>query len=158
MNTSTGKIVERDRIVHEIVYPHPRQQVWEALTDRQRLSDWLMETDFEPRLGCHFVFLDHTVEADSTGVIECEIVALAPPRRLAYTWASPPKLHPTLVSWTLDELETGTRVQLVHSGFAAGGEAGLTIRDYLEWGWGGLLHEELLDHLNGLMTPARPRR
>lgn len=156
MNTSIAMKAERDAIVHEIVYPHPRQRVWEALTDRQRLSDWLMETDFELRLGGRFVFRDHTVEIDSTGVIECEIVELEPPRRLAYTWASPPRLHTTLVTWTLDELEAGTRVRLVHSGFAAGGEQGLTIRDYLEWGWGGLLHEELPHHLDAMMTEGHP--
>lgn len=139
-----------DVIVHEVFYEHPIERVWQALTDPRELSDWLMETDFEPELGRPFQFHDHNqVEPDSTGVIDCRVVELDPPHRLAYTWKSPPKLHSTLVSWSLTATPSGTRVQLVHSGFAAGGEAGVTIRNYLEWGWGGLLHEELLELLDG---------
>lgn len=149
----------RDAIIHEVFYGHPIERVWQALTDRRELADWLMENDFEPELGRSFSFRDHNLdEIDSTGTIDCCVVELDPPRRLAYTWESPPKLHRTLVSWSLDPTPGGTRVQLVHSGFAAGGEAGLTIRDYLEWGWGGLLTEELVELLNETRNASREAR
>lgn len=136
--------MSRDRIVHEIEYRHPPEDVWDALTDPEQLAEWLMVTDFAPRLGQRFRFFDRRHDLpDSTGVIECEVVELNPPTRLAYTWQSPPVLHRTLVTWTLRETATGTRVRLEHSGFLAGGPQARSIRDYLEWGWGSLLRDEL---------------
>ena len=35
----------------EATYPHPPERVWRALTDPKALAEWLMENDFEPRLG-----------------------------------------------------------------------------------------------------------
>jgi len=32
----------------------PVQNVWLAITDRRMLALWLMENDFEPRLGARF--------------------------------------------------------------------------------------------------------
>lgn len=141
----------KDAIVHEVFYEHPIERVWQALTDRHALSAWLMETDFEPELGRAFQFRDHNLDVpDNTGVISCRVVEIEPPRRLAYTWASPPKLQSTLVTWSLDPEPPGTRVLLVHSGFAAAGGSSPAIRDYLEWGWGGLLAEELPALLGGV--------
>lgn len=138
----------KDAIVHEVFYEQPIERVWQALTNQRKLSAWLMETDFEPKLGRAFQFRDHNLDVpDNTGVIACRVVELEPPRRLAYTWASPPKLQSTLVTWELAPESAGTRVLLVHSGFAAGEERGLSIRNYLEWGWGALLAEELSELL-----------
>ena len=39
-----------------IVYPHPVERVWRALTDREALAQWLMPGDFEPVLGREFQF------------------------------------------------------------------------------------------------------
>jgi uncharacterized protein YndB with AHSA1/START domain len=160
-NTLSGSPAE-DAIRHEVFYEHPIERVWQALTDRRKLACWLMETDFEPELGRAFEFHDHNLNVpDNTGVISCRVVELDPPRRLAYTWAGPPTLRSTLVTWTLDPTPAGTRVVLVHSGFASAGPSGPTIRDYLEWGWGGLLAEELPELLAGLrqgpaQSPPRP--
>jgi uncharacterized protein YndB with AHSA1/START domain len=123
---------DRDRIEIEVVYPHPVERVWHALTDADALAQWLMPNDFAPRLGRRFTF---RAEGEWTGTIECQVVALEPPTRVAYTWASGPLQPPTLVTWTLASEGGGTRLRIVHSGFAACGPTGLTVRDILASGW-----------------------
>jgi uncharacterized protein YndB with AHSA1/START domain len=153
---------DRDRIEIEIVYPHPVARVWHALTDAEALARWLMPNDFAPRLGHHFTF---RAEGEWTGTIECEVVALEPPTRVAYTWASGPLRPPTLVTWMLaSEGEgegEGTRLRLVHSGFAACGPTGLTVRDILASGWDSKVLREklpaLLDALAAEVAGGRSR-
>ena len=98
----------------KVVYPHPPERVWRALTDRAALAEWLMPNDFEPTLGHHFQFrTDPTPGFD--GIIDCEIIELEPPRRLAYTWRS--NALDTVVSFTLEPVPAGTRLILDHKGF-----------------------------------------
>jgi uncharacterized protein YndB with AHSA1/START domain len=135
----------RDAIEIEIDYPHPPARVWRALTDRAALARWLMPNDFVPRLGHAFTFRASDAEGWS-GVVDCRVVALEEPRRLAYTWHSGP-LPETLVTFTLEPSATGTRLRLVHSGFAVGGPQALTIRDILASGWNSRLLREALPAL-----------
>lgn len=144
-----------DVISHEIFYPQPRERVWSALTEQSQLRTWLMDNDFEARAGRRFTFFEHEPWPDGDFVdVQCEVVECRPPERLSYSWASPPKLGTTLVTWQLDEVSGGTRVRLTHSGFAAHGDAGRAARELLGDGWGGLLREELAEYLRS-GTPAR---
>jgi uncharacterized protein YndB with AHSA1/START domain len=138
---------DADAIIQVVTYPHPIARVWSALTDTNALARWLMPNDFQPRLGHRFTL---TVELQHgwSGTIACEVVALEPPHRLAYTWVSShPDAPPTLVTFTLESVLDGTRLRLEHSGFAVGGPAGLTIRDILASGWGSKLLRENLPAL-----------
>ncbi len=143
----------RDAIELEIEYPHPPARVWRALTDSAALAGWLMPNDFEPRLGHEFSF--RVAEAEGwSGVIDCRVVALEEPRRLAYTWQSS-GLPETLVRFELEPTAAGTRLRLVHSGFAAGGPPALSVRDILASGWNSkLLREALPALLNALRDEA----
>ena len=135
---------DADAIIQVLTYPHPITRVWSALTDTHALARWLMPNDFEPRL-CHRFTLIVAPEHGWDGTIACEVVTLEPPHRLAFTWVSShPDAPPTLVTFTLEEVAGGTRLRLEHSGFAAGGPAGLTIRDILASGWGSKLLRENL--------------
>ncbi|MGF1479385.1 MAG: SRPBCC domain-containing protein [Cyanophyceae cyanobacterium] len=99
-----------------VFYPHPPQRVWSALVDRRALNTWMMKNDFEPKLGHKFRF-----EPSLPGLeaIECEVVELVAPKRLAYTWQDMTG-ETTLVIWTLTPVEDGTQLQLTHQkyGFA----------------------------------------
>jgi uncharacterized protein YndB with AHSA1/START domain len=145
----------RDRIEIEVVYPHPVERVWRALTDSDVLARWLMPNDFVPRLGHRFTF---RAEGEWTGTIECEVVALDPPTHVAYTWASGPLQPPTLVTWTLAPDGERTRLRLIHSGFAACGPTGLTVRDILASGWDSkVLREKLPALLDALAAEDEGR-
>lgn len=108
----------------DIVYPHPPERVWKALTDPRSLAKWMMPNDFLPRLGHRFRFVKETPlkgrrkpkrdKKPDPDVVECEVVELDAPRRLAYTWRSDPDSPPDLVSWTLEQVESGTRLRLEH--------------------------------------------
>ncbi|MHC5856154.1 SRPBCC family protein [Nostoc sp.] len=69
----------------EVFYPYPPQRVWQVLTNRQALAVWLMENDFEPRLGHKFRFV-HSTLPGLEGDIDCQVIELDEPRRLAFTW------------------------------------------------------------------------
>jgi uncharacterized protein YndB with AHSA1/START domain len=144
-----------DAIVHEVVYAHPAPAVWQALTDADALGEWLMPNDFEPRVGHRFTFKTDP-QPDWSGVVECEVVELDEPRRLAYTWRGGPGLPTTLVTFTLEPVAGGTRLRLEHTGFAAGGPPAASVRDLLDSGWGANLLRGTLPALLDRWAAGQP--
>ena len=148
-------------IVHEVVYPHPPERVWRALTDPGALAEWLMENDFQPRVGHRFQFRTQP-QPGFNGIVDCEVMEVDEPRRLAYTWQGGPMRRPTLVTFTLDPVPEGTRLRLEHSGFE--GASGLMVRTILSSGWKGkLLRRALPESLARLaerdpVTPSGERQ
>ncbi len=99
-------------------YPHPPERVWSALTDPNALSCWLLPTTFQPCLGSRFTFL-HKAGHGKRRRVHCQVVELTAPHRLAYTWQAEDENVPTLVAWTLEPTDAGTRVTLEHIGPAS---------------------------------------
>src|SRR4051812_32636700 len=99
---------------YEELYPYPIDRVWEAITDPAALSDWLMPTDFAPRLGHKFQFRTKPAPGFD-GIVNCEVTVLDPPRRLAYTWTGGG--IDTVVTFTLTAAAGGTKLVLEHRGF-----------------------------------------
>jgi uncharacterized protein YndB with AHSA1/START domain len=132
--------------------PHPPELVWHALTDPVLLGQWLMPNDFEPTVGHHFTFTTQPVPAQGfTGVIDCEVLELDPPRRLKITWVSG---HlDTTVEWRLEAEGRGTRLFLRHDGFdEADPRQALTLKT-LGGGWRGHMIGRLREVLQGNDTP-----
>ncbi len=102
-------------LTFEARYPHVPEQVWRALTQPQALATWLMENNFEPYVGHCFQFRETTLPGLEI-VIDCQVVALEPPKRLVYTWQTPGMLVPSMVTWTLTPIEGGTQLRLHHTG------------------------------------------
>jgi len=118
----------------EAFYPHSPEKVWRALTDKDAIAEWLMTaSDFEPRLGHKFSFRAKP-QPGWDGTVACEITEIIPLRRIAYTWKSGGNNIPTtMVTWTLEPEEGGTRVRLEHSGFQ--GMHGWVASFILQSGW-----------------------
>jgi uncharacterized protein YndB with AHSA1/START domain len=114
----------------EIVYPHPPERVWQALTDSAAIADWLMPNDFEPRVGHKFTFRTHPAPGFN-GIIDSEVLEMDPPKRLVYTWCNG-KLN-TCVTWTLHPTQGGTQLILDHTGFE--GLRGWMLSNLLGQGW-----------------------
>ncbi|PZM17251.1 SRPBCC family protein [Rhizobium tubonense] len=123
MNKAMLQPNSRDIVVDEF-FPHARETIWKTLTSGDMIARFLMKpTGFAPALGNHFTF-QTTPAGEWDGIIHCEVVDVVPNERFAYTWKGG---HPanrgygslldTLVIWTLSEVEGGTRLRLVHSGF-----------------------------------------
>jgi uncharacterized protein YndB with AHSA1/START domain len=129
----------------ERVYPQAPDRVWRALTDRRALSQWLMETDFEPRLGHRFTFRAKP-QPGWDGVTYCEVTELDPPHRVAYTWRGgsgqgrPPTLD-TVVRFTLTPEGSGTRLTLEHTGFV--GFKAIFVSFMMKAGWTKMLRSKL---------------
>ena len=93
----------------------PPERVWEAITDPARIEAWLMPNDFRPVLGHRFTFRTRPIPPHFDGIVHCEVIALEPPRRLAYTWAGGGL--DTVVSYRLEPQGDGTILHFEHSGF-----------------------------------------
>ncbi len=129
-----------DRIRLQRRYPHPPQKVWVAITDRVALAEWLMPNDFAPVVGHRFTFQVDPFKSYS-GITDCEVLEVDPPRRLVYSWtpraiAAPGKSpQPSTVTWTLEPHADGTILTLEHDGLTAAYPFWL-FRFMLRFGWG----------------------
>jgi uncharacterized protein YndB with AHSA1/START domain len=98
----------------------PIEKVWNALTDSETLSKWMLfkTNDFKPVVGHTFQFKDAPY---FDGIIDCEVTEVDEPNKLSYTWSTEGvdgQPHTTVVAWTLSDAGNGvTRLQLEQSGF-----------------------------------------
>jgi uncharacterized protein YndB with AHSA1/START domain len=93
-------------IRREIVLPAPREDVWEALTEPERLEDWFAnDVDLDLRPGGGAIFRWSNGEERHATVTEVD-----PERRLAFEWEGEGE-----VSLTLADDVDGTRLTVVES-------------------------------------------
>ena len=95
-------IVERD-------LPFPPDKIWRALTEPHLLGEWLMKTDFRPALDQRFQF------RGDWGSVDCQILALEPPKTLSYSWVA--MGLESVVTWTLTHTAKGTHLRMEQAGF-----------------------------------------
>ena len=113
-------------LVFERTMPHAPERIWQALTDAALIRQWLMENDFEATVGHRFTFRAKPVPGWS-GVTNCEVLTVEPPRVLAYRWGDGSESGSglkTIVTWTLTPVPEGTLVRMEQSGFEPKDEAG----------------------------------
>lgn len=113
-----------DQIEREITINAPVERVWALITEPEHVGTWFGDAgatiDLRPGGAIEFRWKQH---GDSLGTV----VAVEPPRRFAYRWVSltssrgqaPTDTNSTLVEFTLEPAEQGTRVRVVESGFDA---------------------------------------
>jgi len=134
-----------------VVYPHPVDRVWAALTSSEALAAWLMPNDFLPVVGHRFTFRTKPA-AGFDGIVRCEVLELDPPRRMVWSWAG--GNIDTTVTFTLKPAGPGgTRLRMHQVGFHGLG-AQLT-RRILAGGYPRILGQRLpayLDRLAGSDT------
>ncbi|OWY70202.1 hypothetical protein B7486_15475 [cyanobacterium TDX16] len=127
----------------EQTYPFPPERVWLALTDSAQLAAWLMPNDFEPRLGHRFRFSSKPMPG-WRGFVECEVIEIEAPRRLAYTWLGDADWkEPTVVRWTLEPTAAGTRLVLEHTNLQE--PWGPELQAMLSQGWKKMIEKKLRD-------------
>ena len=96
-------------IIKEIVLPAPRDEVWEALTDPERLEDWFannVELDLRPGGGASFRWCNGEERHATFTEVE-------PERRLAFDWDE--GRTRAEVEFTLDDDADGTRLTVIES-------------------------------------------
>jgi len=117
-----------DTVEREMILRAPVGRVWAALTDPTEIAKWFgdgADIDLRPGGAATFSFGDQHEPA-----IVC---AVEENRRFAFYWVPGPSNGKpaevtedsrTLVDFTLEPVEGGTRLKLVESGFARLGETG----------------------------------
>ena len=119
-------VVERE--IH-----HTPEKIWRALTQPHLIAEWLMKNDFKPVMGHRFNF-----RADylPNGVLDCEVLAIVPNKKLSYTWGStsdnPAFAVKNVVTWTLTPTNTGTHLRVEQSGFRTDQQQAY---QGAKWGW-----------------------
>jgi uncharacterized protein YndB with AHSA1/START domain len=107
-------------LVVERQMAHPPEKVWRALTQGALIEDWLMPNDFEPVVGRRFNFRAQPMP-HWNGVVDCEVLAVEPHHRLAYSWSASGEEAAdgirTVVTWTLTPVSGGVLLRMEQSGF-----------------------------------------
>jgi len=112
-------------IVVDEVFPHAPETIWKTLTSSDLMSRWLgmAPTGFEPVVGNRFTYRT-TPGGEWDGTIQCEVLEVIPNQRFVYSWRGGHEANvgygaplDTLVTFTLEKTEAGTRLRVVHSGF-----------------------------------------
>jgi len=104
-----------ESIAFEFDLPHPPDKVWRALTEPALLAEWLLPVfDLELEPGAAFLFKTQAYPGWD-GTVNCQFIEIEPHRKLSYTWNVP--FLETVVTFTLTPTASGTRLDLVQSGF-----------------------------------------
>jgi uncharacterized protein YndB with AHSA1/START domain len=114
--------MSKDRIERDTFIKAPVERVWSVITEPQHVGVWFgqgepAEVDLRPG---GIMRLDH----GAYGIFPTLIVAVEPPRHLAYRWAGAypgevaDETNSTLVEFFLEPEDDGTRLRVTESGFA----------------------------------------
>ena len=116
---------------------------WRTLTEPRRVALWLTDALPVGRPGAAY-----RLDFGDGSVVAGEVLAVSPGRSFSHTWAwdGAEPAEVTRVTWTVEPLLGGARIQLVHDGWT---EAGIdaAVRDDHAGYWSGYLHDlhDILD-------------
>ena len=102
-------------ISFELDLQHGAEKVWRALTNPELLSQWLLPViglQLEP--GAEFT-LKTQPQPGWDGTVDCRFLEIEAQRRLSWAWVVGD--IDTVVTFTLDPTDAGTRLTVVQSGF-----------------------------------------
>jgi uncharacterized protein YndB with AHSA1/START domain len=114
-----------DRIEKTMELKAPLARVWRALTDHKEFGAWFGVKLESPLVVGETARGHITFPGYEHVVMEAKVVTIEPQRHFAYTWhpyAVDPGVDyahepPTLVEFTLEAIDAGTRLTVVESGF-----------------------------------------
>jgi uncharacterized protein YndB with AHSA1/START domain len=97
------------------IYNHPVEEVWEALTNKEAMSEWLMPCNIEPVAGHRFQFKTKSYPGFN-GIVNCEVLEVIKYKKLAFSWSGG-SLKNTRVNFELTSLGDKTKMDFEHLGF-----------------------------------------
>jgi len=111
MNPEIQRTGDRYRLVYDEVYATDIDDLWQAITDRDRLARWMADYDGELRLGGTWQVASEDDVPWATGTV----TACDPPRSFTTTWHATGE-DPTELVVSLESVPGGTRLLLEHTG------------------------------------------
>ncbi|MCG8382169.1 MAG: SRPBCC domain-containing protein [Gammaproteobacteria bacterium] len=126
------------------IYAFSRADVWAALTTREALSEWLMHTDFDLKIGHKFKFHGKP-EGGWRGFMECTVLEYTEEEYLKIDWLGMPEHDLQTVEFFLNDHPRGCELRLVHSGWnrSHGPFNGFVLRKIITFGWKKMLNKQL---------------
>ncbi|WP_185153470.1 SRPBCC family protein [Fulvivirga lutimaris] len=138
-----------DKLVKEVIFNHPIDKVWKAITQGSEISKWFISADFKAEVGYKYRFTA-TEEHGSTQI--SGTVLEANPYTLKYSWKVGEAPIETIVSWKLESQGATTKLLLEHTGISKiGGKAAVEAFNHFSMGWDACL-SVLPNYLNGEAT------
>lgn len=106
---------QTDSIAFEFDLRHPPEKVWRALTNPTLLSEWLLPV-VNQRLesGAEFKF-QAPAQPGWDGTVNCRYLEIEKEKKLSWAWVVGD--IDTVVTFTLQPTDAGTKLSLVQSGF-----------------------------------------
>ena len=115
-----------------VTYDFPVEEVWQALTNKEAMSQWLMPCDIVPIVGHKFQFRTKSYPGFD-GIVDCEVLEVKENELLSFSWSGG-SLKDTIVTFKLRAKGQQTILDFEHSGFE-GLMNRIIVRKILANGW-----------------------
>ena len=138
-------------LIKTYIFAASRETVWSFLTEKEKLAQWFHPATDDFEEGVDYALVKHT--ADGAEIRQCwgTVLKMDKPNVLVYSFTiGPLEGAMTTVTWTLDEIQNGTKLTLKHEGIeAAAGQAAIGLLLALDKGW-----DKHVDSLRDVFTSA----
>lgn len=126
-----------DCIAKTVFLKAPKATVWAFLTEKEKLARWFHPAENDLADGADYALMGQSSEGGMVKQCWGTVQHWEPPSKLIYSFTVKPLNGVmTTVTWTLDEIEGGTRLSLLHEGVGdAAGEAAFGLLMALDKGW-----------------------
>ena len=123
-----------------------RETVWSFLTDKDKLGQWFHPATADLKDGEDYALVRKDDDGNEQKICWGKVLEMDKPSTLVYSFTvGPLDSAMTTVTWTLDEIQDGTRLTLKHEGISkAAGDAAIGLLMGLDKGW-----DKHLDTLRG---------
>lgn len=123
-------MTSNDKIEKQHQFKQPIEQVWNAISQSEEISEWFIQADFKAEVGYKYTFTHEKTK------IVGEVLKANPVFELVYTWIVSGTETITTVSWVLKENENGTLLTLEHSGISNyPGDTAVVMFNNFKGGW-----------------------
>ncbi|MEO5890919.1 MAG: SRPBCC domain-containing protein [Ferruginibacter sp.] len=139
--------MKNESFVLERTFPAPAEQLWEALTDKNKMKEWYFDlAEFEPRVGFEFEFSAGSEEKKY--LHHCKITEVEPGRKLAYSWRYEGYPGESIVSFELFPEGDSTTLKLTHTGLNTFPTDNPDFaRESFEQGWNSIIGTSLKNYI-----------
>ena len=123
-----------DIVINE-TYNVKSQQVWEAITDKEKMRSWYFDIpDFSITPGSEFHFYGKGKEGESYLHI-CKVLECVSGKKLSYSWRYDGYSGNSIISFELQTINSNTNLQLTHSGLETFPAVAAFARENFVEGW-----------------------
>ena len=127
-----------------------RETVWSFLTDKDKLGEWFHPAKADLVEGEDYALVRKNDNGQEEKICWGKVLKMDKPNTLVYTFTvGPLESSITTVTWTLEDIQDGTRLTLKHEGISkAAGDAAIGLLMGLDKGW-----DKHLDTLREKINP-----